>query len=170
MLSNSVSEAIRIELHQNHTNVTFRPTHSRHTRIINLDAPRKPSSISVVLHCLIKERQPDIERVQALADISRSALCCHSDETRAPVANPPNCAQLDGNPYHSPNLHPVPCSSVGMWQGTDKRDTQTAVTNIHFASATPDAKCKKGKGKASHTRHRALGPELIPVYRQSACR
>ena len=23
---------------------------------------------------------------------------------------------------------------------------------------------------ASHTRHRALGPELIPVYRQSACR
>ena len=24
--------------------------------------------------------------------------------------------------------------------------------------------------KVSHTRHRALGPELIPVYRQSACR
>ena len=29
---------------------------------------------------------------------------------------------------------------------------------------------KKVKVKASHTRHRALGPELIPVYRQSACR
>ena len=28
----------------------------------------------------------------------------------------------------------------------------------------------KVKVKASHTRHRALGPELIPVYRQSACR
>ena len=26
------------------------------------------------------------------------------------------------------------------------------------------------KVKASHTRYRALGPELIPVYRQSACR
>ena len=26
------------------------------------------------------------------------------------------------------------------------------------------------KVKFSHTRHRALGPELIPVYRQSACR
>ena len=26
----------------------------------------------------------------------------------------------------------------------------------------------KVKVKASHTRHRALGPELIPVYRQSA--
>ena len=29
---------------------------------------------------------------------------------------------------------------------------------------------KKVKVKASHTRYRALGPELIPVYRQSACR
>ena len=28
---------------------------------------------------------------------------------------------------------------------------------------------KKVKVKASHTRHRALDPELIPVYRQSAC-
>jgi len=26
------------------------------------------------------------------------------------------------------------------------------------------------KVKASHTRYRALGPELIPMYRQSACR
>jgi len=35
--------------------------------------------------------EPVIERVQAaLADISRSALCCHGDETRAPIANPPN--------------------------------------------------------------------------------
>jgi len=29
---------------------------------------------------------------------------------------------------------------------------------------------KGKKVKASHTRHQALGPELIPVYRQSACR
>ena len=29
---------------------------------------------------------------------------------------------------------------------------------------------KKVKVKASHTRYRALGPELIPVYRQSARR
>jgi len=39
---------------------------------------------------------PGIERVQALADISRSALCCHSNETRAPIANPPNTAELEG--------------------------------------------------------------------------
>jgi len=29
---------------------------------------------------------------------------------------------------------------------------------------------QKEKVKASHTRYRALGPELIPVYRQSARR
>jgi len=28
----------------------------------------------------------------------------------------------------------------------------------------------KVKVKASHTRYRVLGPKLIPVYRQSACR
>jgi len=43
---------------------------------------------------------PGMERVQALADISRSALCCHSNETRAPIANPPNSAQLEGTLYH----------------------------------------------------------------------
>jgi len=58
--------------------------------------------------------------VQALADISRSALCCHSNETFAPIASPPNSAQLEDTPYHSPNLHPGPCSGVGIQQGTDR--------------------------------------------------
>ena len=35
-----------------------------------------------------RQTKPPIEQVQALADISRSALCCHSNETRAPTANP----------------------------------------------------------------------------------
>jgi len=61
-----------------------------------------------------------IQRVQALADISRSALCCHNNETRAPIANPPNSAQLD-DPLPFPKLHPGPCSSVGMQRGTDRR-------------------------------------------------
>jgi len=60
------------------------------------------------------------EQVQALADISRSALYCHSNETRAPIANLPNSAQLQGTPYHSPKLYPGPCSSVGMRRGTDR--------------------------------------------------
>jgi len=38
--------------------------------------------------------EPGIERVQALANISSSAPCCHSNETHALIANPPNNAQL----------------------------------------------------------------------------
>jgi len=44
------------------------------------------------------ENKPGIEQVQALAGISRSALCYHTNETHAPFANPPNSAQLDGTP------------------------------------------------------------------------
>jgi len=85
--------------------------------------------------------KPGIERVQALADILRSALCCHGNQTRAPIANPPNSAQLEGTRYHSPNLHPGPCSSVGMRRGgqthTDGHD------QYNFSSATPHAKCNR---------------------------
>jgi len=49
------------------------------------------------------ENEPGIERVQALAGISRSAHCCHSNETRAPIANPPNSAQLEGTPTIPPS-------------------------------------------------------------------
>jgi len=51
----------------------------------------------------VNDQTPGIERVQALADISRSALCCHSNETCAPIANLPNSAQLGGTHYHSPS-------------------------------------------------------------------
>jgi len=35
---------------------------------------------------------------RALAGISRSVLCCHGNETRAPIANPPNSAKPEGTP------------------------------------------------------------------------
>jgi len=60
------------------------------------------------------------ERVQALADISRSALCCHSNETRAPIATSPNSAQLGFTPYRSPKLDPGLCSRGGVMRGTDR--------------------------------------------------
>jgi len=31
------------------------------------------------------------------------ALSCHSNATRAPIANPPNSAQLGGSLYHAPS-------------------------------------------------------------------
>ena len=71
------------------------------------------------------------------------ALCCHSNATRAPIANPPNSAQLGGIPYHCPKLHAGPCNSVSMRPRTDRQtDRQTRITTIHFASPTTHAKCK----------------------------
>ena len=74
-------------------------------------------------------------------------ITCHSNETLAPIANPPNSAQLESTPHHSPSSHPGPCSSVEYGQGqTDRHtDTQTAVANIHFASTMPHAKCNKSE-------------------------
>ena len=79
------------------------------------------------------------------------ALCCHSYATRAPIANPPNSAQLGGSLYHAAKLHPGPCSSVGVQRGQTETqtytqtDTQTCVTTIHFASSTTHAKCNNNK-------------------------
>jgi len=45
---------------------------------------------------------------------------CHSNATRAPIANPPNSAQLGCSLYHASKLHLGPCSSVGVWPWTDR--------------------------------------------------
>jgi len=67
-----------------------------------------------------------------------------SDSAPLPVANPPNCAQLGGIPYHSPKLHPGQCNSAGMRPRTDTQtDIQTRVITIHFASSTTHTKCNK---------------------------
>jgi len=78
------------------------------------------------------------ERVQALADISRSALCCHSNETRAPIANPPNSAQLEGTPTILPSYFRVRAVVWECSEGQTGRhtDTQMAVTNIHLGYAS----------------------------------
>jgi len=44
---------------------------------------------------------------------------------------------------------------------------QDGLKNTRFSRR---ARTETKKVKSSHTRHRVLGPELIPVYRQSACR
>ena len=52
-----------------------------------------------------------------------SAMHFHNvaiDASRAPIANPPNSAQLGGIPYHCPKLHPGPCNTVGMRPRTDR--------------------------------------------------
>jgi len=104
--------------------------------------------------------KPGTERVQALTDISRSALCCHSNEIRALIANLPNSAQLEGTLYHSTNLHIGPCSSAGMRTATD-RQTQTHSRDhyIHFALAVPLAKCNN----SSYTGPGKINPQHLPT-------
>ena len=86
-------------------------------------------AVSVVCVCAqIITFKRGIERVQALADIVCSALCCHtghSNESHTPIANVPNSAQLEGAPYHSLNLHPRPCRNVARHKQTDTRDQYT---------------------------------------------
>jgi len=97
---------------------------------------------------VIPPMKPGIERVQAFADISHSAaaLCCHSNETRyTPIANLPNSAQLQGNPYHSPTyirVHTIvwKCSKGQTDRQTDRQRDGGGHYNT-FASATPQAKC-----------------------------
>jgi len=76
-------------------------------------------------------------------------MSCHSNETRLPITNLPNIAQLQGTPHHSPKLHPGQCSIVGMRRGTGRpthrQDTQTDLASIHFASAMLRAKCNTQK-------------------------
>jgi len=74
--------------------------------------------------------------VQALIDISHSALCCHSNKTCAPIANLPNIAQLGAPPTIPPRYIWV-CAVV--WEcGEGHTHTRD---HIHFTLATPQAKC-----------------------------
>ena len=74
--------------------------------------------------------------MQALADISRSGLCCHSNETRAPIA-------IEHNQGAPPTVPPnyIWVRAVVWACGDGHTHTQTRVTNIHFASSTTRAKC-----------------------------
>jgi len=72
------------------------------------------------------------------------ASCCHNNATRAPIANPPNSAQLGDSLYHYPSYIRVRAvvSAYGRGQTDTQSDTQTRVTTKHFASSTTHAKCK----------------------------
>ena len=58
-------------------------------------------------------------------------VCCHSNETHALIANPPNTAQ-ERTPYHSSKLHPGAYSSVKIRRETHTH-TDMAVITRHFA-------------------------------------
>jgi len=73
---------------------------------------------------IIVLKQPQTEYKHSLTFHVR--LCCHSNKTCAPIANPSSSAQIEGIPYNSPKLHSGPCSNVGMWQRSDRHTDRNA--------------------------------------------
>jgi len=93
---------------------------------------------------------PDIERAQALADISRSALCYH---IATKLVQRLQIRPIVHNKTASPTIARS-CIRVraAVWECGDgqidtqsDRHTETAVTTIHFASSTTRSKCNKVK-------------------------
>jgi len=79
------------------------------------------------------------EQVQALADISRLTLCCHSNEPMHPLQ-----ICLIVHNWRAP--HTIPQTYVWVhavvWEcGEGQTGTCTDVTNMHFTLATPHMKC-----------------------------
>jgi len=75
------------------------------------------------------QSKPGIEQVQVLDDISRSALCCHSNKNQAPIPNLPNSAQWGGAPSTiSPSY--IGENTVVRAHGEGR---QMRMTNVHFA-------------------------------------
>jgi len=67
----------------------------------------------------------------------RAALCCHSNETRAPIANPPNSAQL-GVPPTIPKVTSRSVQKCGHAASDRYTDRQMSVTTVH---STTHVKC-----------------------------
>jgi len=69
--------------------------------------------------------------------------CCHSNASRAPIANPPNSAQLGGIPTTPQSYIWVRAIvwACGRGQTHRQTDTQTRVTTIHFSWSSTHAKC-----------------------------
>jgi len=55
-------------------------------------------------------------------------LSCHSNETRAPIANMSNGAQLEGTPYHSPSYIRVRAVEWEYGEGHTHRDARDQYT------------------------------------------
>jgi len=86
-----------------------------------------------VAQCWERLRHPPVTNQQR-AHTPRKlgfALCCHSNATGAPIANPPNSAQIGDSLYHAAKLHLGPCSSVGVRPRTDTHANRQTDRQTH---------------------------------------
>jgi len=98
---------------------------------------------------LTQQKQPGIEQVQKLADISHSRYIVIAMKPMHQLQIRPTVHHEGATPYYSPTLHRGTRSSVGMRRGTDRQThthTRTRMTNIHFASCTTHTKQKHSSG------------------------
>jgi len=73
-------------------------------------------------------------------------LCCHSNETRAPIANQHKSAQPEGTPTIPPGYIWVNAVVWACGRRQRQKHRQTRVTNIHFALSTTHMKCNYSPG------------------------
>ena len=76
-------------------------------------------------------------------------LCCRSNETRSPIANPPNGAQLEGTATILPSYIRVHAVVWACGEGQTDAQTETLVTTIglHIASLSTHARCNEYRSK-----------------------
>jgi len=105
-----------------------------------------------------------------LITVLRFALCCHSNATRAPIANPPNSAQLGAASTTPPSYIRVRAVVWAYGHGQTHRqiDTcrQTRVTTIHFASSTTHSKCNELHAGAGQTEDRQTKDDMVQSVMQ----
>jgi len=67
----------------------------------------------------------------SLISNARAPRVNYSNATGAPIANPPNSAQLGGSLYHAAELHPGPCRNVGVRPRTDRQTDRHTDAHDH---------------------------------------
>jgi len=95
-------------------------------------------------------------------------------DKKIPIESPWVCGDGRSSPY-PPHTHGNPHTHGSPAKSSPKTLTKQIKISIRAVSPfdscpAKDSRAQVKKVKFSHTRYRALGPELIPVYRQSARR
>jgi len=101
----------------------------------HFESTRKSTQMHIARDIKPTTPSPTIHRVHPSSLTFRiRRVYYHSNESRAPIANPLNSAQLGGTSCHFSNLHQCACSSVGGEGQTHRHThTRTGATIIHFA-------------------------------------
>jgi len=112
-----------------------------------------------------------LERTKDLVDAGREVLTPGSRRGTAAGAGPRRRRRRGAAARPGSRLPRAPRLDQVRRKPPDVVDQALAdVDDAHLENSVRENEFSAIKAKFSHTRYRALGPELIPVYRQSARR